>query len=115
MQLVDFVIWQLFSRASSSSEWPSHLLCDGFRKGRRPAHLRHRAGDHLCSIPGIYVLHPNPQVETVKQAPWPQLLKLLGRSGSHIMMDLLRDCAVFTSLARGSGNYRQISGITYSP
>lgn len=112
VQIVDFVIWQLFSRCRSHAERPEHVLCDGYRRDPNPGRLQCPRIDH--SIPGVFSLHPNPQVQALKQEPWPQLLKLLGNSGDVIMMDLLLDCAVFTSLSGGRRNYRQLSGKHHS-
>ncbi|ETS88050.1 hypothetical protein PFICI_01878 [Pestalotiopsis fici W106-1] len=108
-EIVDFVIWQLFSRCKNHSERPEHVLCDGFRRDPNPGRLQCPRMDQ--SIPGVFSLHTNPQVQALKLDPWPQLLKLLGNSGDVIMMDLLLDCAVFTSLNGGRRNYRQLSGI----
>ncbi|KAI1868579.1 uncharacterized protein JN550_006154 [Neoarthrinium moseri] len=110
-EIVDFVIWLLFSKSKThSGAWPKHILCDGFRRDPKSAKLQGPGVNHSCSIPGLFSLFPNPQVNTLKEAPWPQLLKLLGKCGDRIMMDLLLDCAIFTSVRGGQGNYCQISG-----
>lgn len=115
-QIVDFVIWLLFSKVKTAGSWPKHLLCDGFRRNRGfGPPLQVRNGER--NIPGIFALRPNPHVEALKKEPWPQLLLLLGRSGERIMIDLLVDCAIFMPLNAGVNNYFQISGkhIRYSP
>lgn len=103
-QIVDFVIWLLFSRSDKSNKWPKHLLCDGFRKG---AGNGENGG---CNIPGLFSRFPNSNVKTLKDAPWPQMLALLGKSGERIMIDMLVDCAVFPPVDAGYGNYYQLSG-----
>ncbi|KAK9770635.1 putative Telomerase reverse transcriptase [Seiridium cardinale] len=110
-EIVDFVIWRLFSRSTASRKAPEHLLCDGYRKDKNHDRFHGSRGNQVLTIPGIFSAHPNPQVEALRQAPWPQLLKLLGKCGDRIMIDLLLDCAVFASLQGGQGNYRQLSGI----
>lgn len=100
---MDFVIWLLFTRDKSSS-WPKHLLCDGFRKGAGN-------GDKGWSnIPGLFCRFPNSNVKTLKDAPWPHVLALLGQSGERVMIDMLVDCSVFLPLQAGYGNYYQLSG-----
>ncbi|KAL1879940.1 hypothetical protein VTK73DRAFT_6636 [Phialemonium thermophilum] len=112
-EIVDFVVWLLFSRQKSGSNRVNHLLCDGFRRdiNYRP----HGAAPQRCGeIPGLFALHKNCQVQELKQSPWPQLLMLLGKAGERVMIDLLLDCAVFTEVASGRGNYCQLSGIPVS-
>ncbi|EGO53691.1 hypothetical protein NEUTE1DRAFT_19417, partial [Neurospora tetrasperma FGSC 2508] len=127
--IVDFVIWLLFSRGSRSASfrektktgngWPGprHLLCDGFRKGVPP---QGRSGEmattagHQHQIPGVYAVHQNNCVKVLKEAPWPQFLMLLGKEGERIMLDLLLDCAVFVGVKEGKGNLVQVSGIPVS-
>lgn len=103
-EIIDFVIWLLFSR-EKANPWPKHLLCDGFRRG---------AGDGAqtnTSIPGIFCRFPNSHFKTLKETPWPQVLALLGQSGERVMIDLLFDCSIFIAVQAGFGNYCQISGM----
>ena len=46
----------------------------------------------------------------MKKAPWSDLLKLLGKSGERIMIELLFEAAIFMPIEAGHGNYCQISG-----
>jgi len=62
------------------------------------------------TIPGIFLFHPNPRVQSLKEAPWPQLLSLLGRAGERLMIDLLLDETIFLSIRAGRDNYYQLSG-----
>jgi len=101
------VVWLLFSREKRGSR-PKHLLCDGFRRCTQT----NAAG--ADAIPGLSVAHPNERVKALKENPWPQLLMLLGKEGERIMIDLLVDCAVFTTVAAGRGNLYQLSGIPIS-
>lgn len=107
---MDFVIWLLFSKPKTAAgPYPKHLLCDGFRRnGGFGPPVQVQNGER--NIPGLSAHHPNPHVETLKSAPWPQLLLLLGQSGERIMMDLLLDCAIFVPINAGVKNYIQISG-----
>jgi len=106
-KVVDFVIWRLFAREKTSS-WPKHLLCDGFRRHTSQA----IPAEH--TIPGLFVVHDNHRVRTLKAEPWPQLLLLLGQAGERIMIDLLTDCAMFETLDAGKDNLYQLSGVPIS-
>jgi len=119
-EMIDYVIWLLFSRESSRpGSWPKHMLCDGFRKnsGSRPPPQQRGLGlgsGITRRIPGVFLVHPNHCVKGLKEAPWPQLLALLGKAGQRIMLDLLLDCAVFVAVKAGKGNFNQLSGIQIS-
>ncbi|OHW95613.1 telomerase reverse transcriptase [Colletotrichum incanum] len=111
--IVDFVIWQLFSRAQPHATWPKHLLCDGFR--RRARNVANANGqDTAGSIQGLASVYPNHHVQALKNSPWPQALMLLGKSGEQIMIDLLIDTAIFVPVKAGVGNLYQLSGIPMS-
>ncbi|KAJ2892715.1 hypothetical protein MKZ38_009438 [Zalerion maritima] len=103
-EIVDFVVWLIFSRTKESDR-PQHLLCDGFRRGTGHHNLRNQ-----CSIPGLFSAFPNNNVQVLKDSPWPQLLTLLGNSGQRLMIDLLVGCSVFVPVAAGHGNLLQITG-----
>ena len=49
-------------------------------------------------------------MQSLKQDPWPQLLKKLDQQGPRIMIDLLLDCSLFTAVRAGKGNLYQLSG-----
>ena len=105
---VDFVIWLLFKRHSSSYR-PPHLLCHGFQR----ASVRGQNGLALSAapgIPGILPHYPNSYVETIKGHLWCRVHSLLGQGGDRIMMDLLLDCGIFCCLDEESRNYYQLSG-----
>ncbi|KAM0667452.1 hypothetical protein ACQRIU_003317 [Beauveria bassiana] len=106
-EIVDFIIWLLFSRDKSGFSGPKHLLCDGYR---RSAHER----AELENIPGVFRRYPNDQVASLKASPWPQLLALLGQSGEKIMIDMLVDCSIFVAIEPGWNNFYQISGYPIS-
>lgn len=103
LQIVDLVIWRLFSREIMPSSRPHHLLCDGFRKHAGPR-------QQLCSVPGLYCVYPNERVAALKQTPWPHLLSLLGKAGEDMMINMLLDCAIFIPIGAGQNNYYQLSG-----
>lgn len=67
-----------------------------------------------ADIPGLYSVYPNQHVRALKEPPWPQLLRLLGREGERIMIDLLVDCAIFRPVKAGRGNFYQLAGIPIS-
>lgn len=103
LQIVDFIIWLLFSREVMPSARPHHLLCDGFRKQVGPR-------QQPCSIQGLYNVYPNERVAALKQAPWPQLLSLMGKAGEGMMINMLLDCAIFLPIDVGQSKYYQLSG-----
>lgn len=103
-QIVDFVIWLLFSRELKAGKRPKHLLCDGFRRGTGPG----EQGGVI--VPGLFSLYPNSNVKALREAPWPQLLALLGKSGEKMMIDLLIDCSIYVAIKAGFHNYEQRSG-----
>ncbi|KAK7941239.1 uncharacterized protein PG986_013626 [Apiospora aurea] len=77
-EIVDFVIWMMFSKSKNTGKWLKHLLCDGFRRDYN-SRLQGPSTNHAASIPGIYSIYPNQRVERLKQSPWPEILKLLGQ------------------------------------
>ncbi|KAJ0289364.1 hypothetical protein COL940_001561 [Colletotrichum noveboracense] len=92
-----------------SGGWPRHLLCDGFRRyAQNAGNPREPRNGEWPS--GLYPVHPNHFVQTLKASPWPQLLMLLGKSGEQIMIDLLIDTAIFLPAQAGVGNMYQLSG-----
>ncbi|CAM1506740.1 Fc.00g063810.m01.CDS01 [Cosmosporella sp. VM-42] len=103
-EIVDFVIWLLFSRNTKAGRRPKHLLCDGFRRNGGPGN---QGG---TTIPGLFSLYPNSHVGALKEAPWPQLLALLGQSGEKMMIDLLLDYSIYTAVQAGFHNYHQLTG-----
>ncbi|KAF6840082.1 telomerase reverse transcriptase [Colletotrichum plurivorum] len=106
-EIVDFVIWQLHSRAHSGA-WPKHMLCDGFRK--RAQNTGNMRLNNDGPLSGLISVHPNHFAQSLKEAPWPQVLMLLGKPGEQIMIDLLIDTAIFLPVEAGVGNMYQLSG-----
>ncbi|KAG8165152.1 hypothetical protein KVR01_005427 [Diaporthe batatas] len=102
-ELVEHIIWVLFDKKAIPRAKPRHLLCDGFCRQAGPR-------QQSCSIPGVYITAPNERVAALKQAPWPQLLLLLGKAGPKIMINILVECAVFLPVEVGQNNYYQLSG-----
>ncbi|KAL2018698.1 hypothetical protein VTK56DRAFT_472 [Thermocarpiscus australiensis] len=111
-EIVDFVIWLLFSRERAVAR-PKHLLCDGFRR-QAGSNSHGNPPVARTTIPGLYSVYPNQHERALKESPWPQLLMLLGKEGERIMIDLLVDCAIFTTVKAGKGNLYQLSGIPIS-
>ncbi|KAM6484038.1 hypothetical protein HDV62DRAFT_311680 [Trichoderma sp. SZMC 28011] len=107
-EIIDFVIWRLFTR--ERGPWPKHILCDGFRRNVRDDQ------PVRSTIPGtgIFSLYPNFHVMALREAPWPQLLALLGQAGERVMINLLSECSVFLKVDAGLDNYLQITGIPIS-
>lgn len=46
----------------------------------------------------------------LREAPWPQLLALLGQAGERVMINLLSECSVFLKVDAGLDNYLQLTG-----
>ncbi|KAL7820076.1 hypothetical protein V8C26DRAFT_440764 [Trichoderma gracile] len=106
-EIVDFVIWLLFSR-EKAGPWPKHVLCDGFRRSAREDQSAR------STIPGIYSHYPNFHEKALREAPWPHLLALLGQAGEKVMIELLSKCSVFLKVDAGLDNYIQITGVPLS-
>ncbi|PKY01234.1 hypothetical protein P168DRAFT_60658 [Aspergillus campestris IBT 28561] len=112
-EIVDFVITVLFNRNGISYRKPQHLLTHGYQ--RATAFLP--PGNNTapaCSIPGLVARFPNQNVVALKQAPWTEVLGLLGSNGDEIMLRLLLDCGVFVSIDTWKGIYNQVSGLPLS-
>ncbi|OTA01947.1 hypothetical protein A9Z42_0022850 [Trichoderma parareesei] len=106
-EIVDFVIWLLFSR-EKAGPWPKHVLCDGFRKSAREDQSAR------STIPGIYSYYPNFHEKALREAPWPHLLALLGQAGEKVMIELLSKCSIFLKVDAGLDNYVQLTGVPLS-
>lgn len=66
------------------------------------------------NIPGVVVQFPNHHVQTLKEAPWADVLGLLGSNGEEIMMRLLFDCGLFASIGAKKGIFYQLSGALFA-
>lgn len=64
----------------------------------------------MTNIPGIMVQYPNKNVQTLQQAPWTDVLELLGSNGEEIMLKLLLDCGIFPCIDHRKGIFYQLSG-----
>ncbi|KAJ4130919.1 Telomerase reverse transcriptase [Fusarium equiseti] len=104
-EIVDFVVWLLFSRDIQVGKRPKHILCDGFRRSAGPD------DQGTSNIPGLFSLYPNSHVKALREAPWPQLLALLGKSGEKIMIGLLVDTSIYVAVEAGFNNYHQLTGV----
>ncbi|KAF4455059.1 telomerase reverse transcriptase [Fusarium austroafricanum] len=104
-EIVDFVVWLLFSRDSQVGRRPKHLLCDGFRKTVGPD------DQGTSNIPGLFSLFPNSNIQALREPPWPQLLALLGKAGEKIMINLLVDSSIYLAVEAGFSNYHQLTGV----
>ncbi|KAJ9485945.1 hypothetical protein VN97_g7403 [Penicillium thymicola] len=98
-EVVDFVIWKLFSQSTGSYQRPEHLLTHGFQ---RPYN-----GQNAQQF-------PNQNVQVLKEGTWAKVLDLLGNNGEEIMMQLLFDCGVFAAIDARKGIYYQLSGLPLS-
>ncbi|MCJ1247012.1 hypothetical protein MMC30_004223 [Trapelia coarctata] len=112
-EIVDFAIWLLFNKIQRHIHRPSHLLCHGFQRASAP---RATNEDHsaVAGIPGLVSAYPNPHVATLKSFPWTHLLKILGKAGDRVVLDLILDCGVFKSVESRKGNFYQLSGVPVS-
>ncbi|CAI6095587.1 unnamed protein product [Clonostachys chloroleuca] len=104
-EILEFVVWLLFNREKTTNTQPCHVLCNGFD-------VKPGNGDKgTTSIPGVYFRFPSSSFEALKEAPWPQVLALLGQSGERLMIDLLLDYSLFVAVDAGHGNFYQLSGV----
>ncbi|KAF7718306.1 Uncharacterized protein PECH_001106 [Penicillium ucsense] len=107
-EIVNFVIESLFARSRGYQKSP-HLLGQGYAP--------HRPTDPSLlgtSILGLVAKFPNSNVRTLKQAPWSEVLALLGQDGDEIMIRLLFDCGIFAPINAKRGVYYQLSGTPLS-
>ncbi|CAK7223034.1 Telomerase reverse transcriptase [Sporothrix bragantina] len=117
-EVVDFVVWLLFSRSKKTglkgfgSSYPDNVLCHGYKRGQKPPAMP-RTGPETypaSTVPGLSTIRNPQNAQTLKDAPWPQLLAILGASAEKIMTDLLLECSLFLSLDAGVNNYIQVTG-----
>lgn len=102
---MNFAIQTLLNRSKSPGPISHHpLLIHGLRPGS------HRTGGAPCSIPGYVEVFPNRNAQALKQAPWTDVLDLLGCNGEEIMLRLLLNCGIFTAVDCRKGVYYQVSG-----
>ncbi|GAQ05707.1 hypothetical protein ALT_3028 [Aspergillus lentulus] len=113
-EIVDFVIASLFSRNGFSSQRPQHLLAHSYQRAGASERMTDNHAAPTSTIPGLVVRYPNRNVETLKHAPWTNVLALLGGNGEEIMLRLLLDCGIFTAIDHRKGIYYQISGLPLS-
>lgn len=64
----------------------------------------------MAGIPGLVSQYPNPHVTNIKGTIWSHLLKVLGKAGDRVMLDLILDCGLFSRIETGKDNYYQLSG-----
>lgn len=110
LEIIDFLIWLLFRRSHAPSR-PQHLLAQGFDR------LSARAKDgldlaELPGIPGIVCKHSNAHVETVVSSAWCTLLKILGKGGDIVMVDLLLENCLFVTTNDNAKSLKQFSGMS---
>jgi telomerase reverse transcriptase len=109
-EVVDFVIWSLFHKATAGSLRPKHLLCHGYQRTIAQKGVD-RTPAAAPKIEGLILEHANENVQALKQAPWTRILALLGKDGDRMIRNLLLDCAIFLRLSAGKDNYYQVSGV----
>jgi telomerase reverse transcriptase len=62
------------------------------------------------AIPGIVSQYPNNHVSILRGQVWNDLLVLMGSGKNCIMLELILDCGIFTTIESGRGNLYQLSG-----
>ena len=84
-------------------------MCHGYQRSSAP---KSTPEDHftLAGIPGLVSHYPNSHVNKVKGALWGELLRIMGKDGEEIMLDLILDCGIFLAVEKGNSNYYQLSG-----
>lgn len=108
-QIVEFAIWQLFSKKNCPNGRTQHLLCQGFQKDVSARSIRQEE-NHISGIPGVQSVYPNSHVTSMKSRLWQQVLLLMGKEGERAMIDLILDCGIFLEVGSGKGIYHQLSG-----
>lgn len=70
-----------------------------------------QARSATSGIPGLHSYYPNDHVNRLKSPIWGEVLRLLGKDGESVMLDLVVNQAIFMAVETGHGNYYQISGM----
>ncbi|RMZ79164.1 hypothetical protein DV738_g3553, partial [Chaetothyriales sp. CBS 135597] len=113
-EVIDFVVWTLFKRSPRAYSKPRHLLCHGLQRATPAGNNNPDGSSDSLVCAGIVRQHPNPNIDSLKMAPWLDLFQLLGSHADAIFINMLLDSAVFISLSGGSQTYYQLSGIPVS-
>ena len=106
---MDYAIWRLFNREYRGAHTPAHILCRGYQ----PAGPPKNANKDQCAAAGILGLravYPNNHVTQIRGTTWNDLLKLMGRDGEMIILNLVLDCGIFIPVDQGKNNFYQLSG-----
>lgn len=87
------------------------MLCHGYQRTNNP---RQPNEDHpvLAGIPGLVSYYPNSNISTLKSAGWSDILRLLGKEGDRVMLDMILGCGIFVAINGARGNFYQLSGTT---
>jgi hypothetical protein len=111
-ELVDYAIWLLFHhRAGRSASYAAaHLLCQGYERSSNADHRPVEEQTAATTIPGLTCHSPNHPVNVLKSPLWGEALRLMGKKGDKVMLDMLLNCSLFSSLQGGQRNYYQLSG-----
>lgn len=110
-QIVDFVIATLLNRNNFVDRKCQHVLANGFHRATARQVVDRDVGALAYNIPGVVSRFPNHHATTLKQAPWTDVLGLLGLNGDDIMIRLLLDCGVFPCIDQKKATFYQLSGM----
>ncbi|MCJ1310200.1 hypothetical protein MMC25_003861 [Agyrium rufum] len=113
-EIIDYCVHILFNQEYARYAHPPHVLCNGYERSGLQGYGINESGERLHSIPGVHCRSRNSHVEAMKSRLWEQLLRLLGKDGDKIMLELILDCGIFVSVANGKDNFYQLSGIPLS-
>ncbi|KAI9787925.1 MAG: hypothetical protein M1816_007325 [Peltula sp. TS41687] len=109
-EVIDYAIWLLFQRVYRTIHRPPHMLCHGYQRSSNVGQMNQVQGA-TSGIPGIHSYYPNDHVNRLKSPIWAEVLRLLGKDGDSIMLDLVVNQSIFLPVERGHGNYYQISDL----
>ena len=109
IQIVDYAIWRLFNREYRGVHRPAHILCHGYQPAGPPKNANKDQGV-ATGILGLCAVYPNNHVTQIKGTTWNDFLRLMGKDGEMILLNLLLDCGIFIPVDQGRNNFYQLSG-----
>ena len=104
---MEFALNHLFNSISCQSEKPSHVLCNGYKQSLNSRRGPERTRLGFC---GVNDAEADTNASIMQGKVWQTLLKLLGKDGDQVMLDLILHCGIFVSVSVGKNNLYQLSG-----
>lgn len=84
------------------------MLCNGYE---RPSNAQQGSEKAVVGFYGVNRVETKTNASVMQGPAWQALLKLLGKDGDQVMLDLIFHCGVFVPVSVGRNNLYQLSGI----